>query len=406
MSGALSHIRVLDLSRVFAGPFSTQILADFGADVIKVEHPKFGDDTRHMGVPRIGEDGSETGETSSFLAMNRGKRSVAIDFKSEKGRDLLRRLAAKCDVVVENFKSGTLARYGLGYDDLKAINPGLVYCSITGFGQTGPYAELPGYDPLFQALSGLMTITGPAEREPGAGPNLVGYSVSDINAGLYATIAILGALNYRDNGGTGQHIDLALLDAQIAAQSHIGMNYLSSGKMPVRSGSASQVTCPWQAFRCRDMDLMIAVGNDRQFVKLCEVLGLDIADDPRFRRNRDRLENRDELIPILSERLGTRDAEEWNKAFEAAGVASAPINDFGQALEDVQVKHRQMLIDVPHPRTGSVRLFANPVKYSQTPARYDVAPPELGADTRAVLSELLGLDDAALDELTEGGAVG
>lgn len=406
MPGCLSHVRVLDLSRVFAGPWATQILADFGAEVIKVEHPKGGDDIRHMGLHRTDEAGADIGETSSFLAMNRGKRSVAIDLKSEAGQDLVRRLAAEADVVVENFKTGTLERYGLGYDDLKAVNPGLVYCSITGFGQTGPRKELPGYDPLFQAMSGLMSITGVADGEPGAGPNLVGFSVSDIIAGFYATIAILGALAHRDHGGEGQHIDLALFDAQVAALSHVGMNYLVSGKMPIRAGAASQVTCPWQAFGCADMDLMIAVGNDRQFAKLCDALGLDgIAEDPRFRTNRDRMAHKSELIPMLAERFASRTAAEWEALLTQAGIPNAPINNFEQALADPQLRHREMLVEMDHPRTGSVTLFANPIKFSATPVSYQRIPPRLGADTAEVLQSVLRMESGQIEELSRDGVV-
>ncbi|WEX08725.1 CoA transferase [Chelativorans sp. AA-79] len=400
MSGCLSHIRVLDLSRVFAGPWATQILADFGAEVIKVEHPVYGDEARHLGVHRLDEAGNETGETSSFLAMNRGKQSVAIDFKSAEGRELIRRLAAKCDVVVENFKSGTLDRQGLGYEDLKAINPDIIYCSITGFGQTGPYAHLPGYDPLFQAMSGLMSITGVPDGEPGAGPNLVGFSVSDIIAGLYAAIAVLGAVSHRDNGGSGQHIDLSLLDCQMAALSHIGMNYLVSGRMPVRAGAASQTTCPWQAFRCADMDLMIAVGNDRQFAKLCEVLGLEgVAEDARFRTNRDRMAHKAILVSILAECFSRRTAAEWRTDLDRAGVPSSPINNFRQALEDPQIAHREMLFEMPHPQHGPFRFFANPIRYSETPASYRKYPPQLGADTARVLQELLDLGSEEISSL-------
>ncbi len=408
MTGCLSHIRVLDLSRVFAGPWATQILADFGADVIKVEHPVWGDEVRHLGLHRTDAEGRETGETSAFLAMNRGKRSIAVDFKAPEGQALIRRLAAEADVVVENFKTGTLDRQGLGYEELRKVNPGLVYCSITGFGQSGPYSALPGYDPLFQAMSGLMSITGVPEEAPGAGPNLVGFSVSDITAGLYATVAILGALNHRDHGGNGQgqYIDLALLDTQVAALSHIGMNYLVSGTMPVRAGTASQVTCPWQAFRCADMDLMIAVGNDRQFVRLCQVLGLDdLAGDARFASNRDRIAHKDILLPLLADRFVTRTAGEWREALDAVGVASGPINNMQQMLDDPQVRHRQLVVDMPHPQTGSLPVFANPIKYSETPVEYRRPPPRLGADTRDVLTDLLGMSEADIAALEQGGIV-
>ena len=400
MQGGRAHVRGLGLSSGFAGPWAAQILADFGAEVIKVEHPATGDDIRHMGLHRTDADGNDTGETSSFLAMNRGKRSVAIDLKAEAGQELVRRLAAEADVVVENFKTGTLERYGLGYEDLKAVHPNLVYCSITGFGQTGPKKELPGYDPLFQAMSGLMSITGVPDGEPGAGPNLVGFSVSDIIAGFYATIAILGALAHRDHGGAGQHIDLALFDAQVAALSHVGMNYLVSGKMPIRAGAASQVTCPWQAFGCADMDLMIAVGNDRQFAKLCDALGLEgVAEDPRFCTNRDRMANKADLIPMLAGRFGAKTAAEWEDLLTRAGIPNAPINNFEQALADPQLRHREMLVEMEHPQTGSLTLFANPVKFSETPVSYRRPPPQLGADTGEVLETVLGLTREEIDAL-------
>ncbi|MFC0278434.1 CaiB/BaiF CoA transferase family protein [Falsigemmobacter intermedius] len=404
--GCLSHLRVLDLSRVFAGPYAGQILADFGAEVIKIEHPKFGDDVRHLGIHRKDAEGNDLGETSSFLAMNRGKQSVAIDLKDPKGQELVRRLAADADVVIENFKSGTLDRYGLGYADLKAVNPKIIYCSITGFGQTGPSAELPGYDPLFQALSGLMSITGVPDGAPGAGPNLVGYSVSDITAGLYATIAILAAATHRDNGGSGQHIDLALLDAQVAALSHIATNFLVSGKTPVRAGSASQITCPWQAFRCADRDLMIAVGNDRQFKKLCDVLGLpEVGADPRFATNRDRMANKPALLPQLEAAFAQRTAAEWEALLTPADVPCSPINTIPQMLEDPQIRHRGMVVDLPHERTGTVSLIANPIRFSETPARYDRAPPRLGADTVGVLQRHLGLSAEEVEALKASGTI-
>ncbi len=401
MSGCLSHIRVLDLSRVFAGPWAGQMLADFGADVIKVEHPAHGDDVRRMGVAQTDAQGRDTGETSSYLAMNRGKRAIAIDISKPPGQALVKRLAEKSDVLIENFKTGNLARYGLDYAALQASHPHLVYCSITGFGQSGPYRELPGYDPVFQAMSGLMSVTGVADGEPGAGPNLVGYSVSDITAGYYATIAILAALNHRDRvSGKGQHIDLALLDAQIHAVSHIAMNYLVSGRMPVRAGSASQITCPWQAFDCADVPLMLAVGNDQQFARLCEVLGQpELASDPRFTTNRQRMQHRDALIPQLAVRFKTRNADEWTAAFAEVGVASGPINDFGRVFADPQVQHREMLRELPHPLTGKAPTIANPVRFSDTPVEYRRHPPLHGEHTREVLEEMLAMSAEEIEAL-------
>jgi crotonobetainyl-CoA:carnitine CoA-transferase CaiB-like acyl-CoA transferase len=402
MAGCLSHLRVLDLSRVFAGPWAGQMLADFGADVIKVEHPIHGDDVRRMGVAHRDAQGRDSGETSSYLAMNRGKRSIGIDISKPSGQALVQRMVATSDVLIENFKTGNLARYGLDYAALRTINPRLVYCSITGFGQSGPYSELPGYDPIFQAMSGLMSITGVPDGQPGAGPNLVGYSVSDITAGYYATIAILAALNHRDSvSGQGQHIDLALLDAQVHAVSHIAMHYLASGNMPVRAGAASQVTCPWQAFDCSDMPLMLAVGTDPQFSRLCETLGLpELATDARFVTNRKRMEHKSALIPMLAARFKTRGARAWMEALNAIGVASGPINDFGQVLADPQVQHREMLREIPHPLSGTLPIVANPVRFSDTPIEYGRWPPLLGEHTREVLRDMLAMseeDIAALE---------
>ncbi|EHM01773.1 III protein, CoA-transferase family [Acetobacteraceae bacterium AT-5844] len=384
------------MTRVFAGPWAAQILADFGADVVKVEHPKGGDDVRRMGFPRRDAEGKETGETSSYLAMNRGKRSVAIDISAAEGQARLRALAAKADVFIENFKAGGLARYGLDYAALADINPRLVYCSITGFGQSGPYAAMPGYDPIFQAMSGLMSVTGQPDGEPGAGPALVGYSVSDLNAGFYATIAILAALHHRDTvSGRGQHIDLALLDAQLAAHSHIAMNYLISGRMPVRAGTASQINTPWQAFDTADRPLMVAVGNDRQFAQFCSVLGLDgVAEDARFATNRQRMAHKPDLLPLLQQALMARGAAEWVARLNDAGISSGPINDFGAAAEDPQLNHRRMWRHMPHPDGGDLPFIANPVNFSETPIAYDRVPPRLGEHTDDVLSEWLSPEDA------------
>ncbi|HEY9281550.1 MAG TPA: CoA transferase, partial [Eoetvoesiella sp.] len=299
MAECLSHIRVLDLSRVFSGPWTGQMLADLGADVIKVERPGRGDDVRHQGYRAKDQDGNETPETSSFLAMNRGKRSISINMSVPEGQALIKELVKQCDVLIENFKAGDLVRYGLDYESLKQINPKLVYCSITGFGQSGPYSHRPGYDPIFQSMSGLMSLTGNAPDEPGGGPQKVGYAVSDLTAGFYAIIGILSALNYRDAvSGKGQYIDVALFDAQLASISHVAMNYLISGQLPQRMGTASPITCPYQAFECSDGHLMIAVGNDSQFRQLAEILGMpELADDPRFNLNRLRAQNQKVLIP-------------------------------------------------------------------------------------------------------------
>jgi crotonobetainyl-CoA:carnitine CoA-transferase CaiB-like acyl-CoA transferase len=392
LSGCLPRIRVLDMTRVFAGPWAAQLLGDFGADVVKVEQPGSGDDVRRMGFRKRGEDGAESGETSSFLAMNRNKRAITLDIAKPQGQATLRALAAKADVFIENFKAGGLNKYGLDHAALSALNPRLVYCSITGFGQDGPYAPLPGYDPVFQAMSGLMSVTGVGEGEPGAGPAVVGYSVSDVNAGFYATIAILAALHHRDTvSGRGQHIDLALLDAQVAAHSHIGMNWLVSGRMPIRNGTASQINTPWQAFETADRPLMLAVGNDRQFANLCGVLGLaEVPSDPRFATNRGRMANRDALLPILQAALLKRNAREWMDALNAVGVSSGPINDFGAVQQDPQIRHRGMFRTMPTEAAGELPIIANPINFSDTPVVYRRPPPAIGEHQDEVLRDWLG----------------
>ena len=395
---ALSGIKVLDLTRVFAGPWATQMLADFGADVAKVEHPAGGDDVRRMGMHQKRADGSETGQTSSFLAMNRNKRSVALDMSKPAGRAALQAMAAKADVLVENFKTGGLRKYGLDYAALSAANPRLVYCSITGYGQDGPNAALPGYDPIFQALSGLMSVTGQPEGAPGAGPAIVGYSVSDINAGFYATIAILTALRARDAvTGRGQHIDIALLDTQLAAHSHIAMNYVVSGQVPVRAGTASQINTPWQSFPTADVPLMLAVGNDRQFATLCIALGIpDTASDPRFVTNRLRFANKPALLPILISALARHGAREWTEQLNAAGIACGPLNDFAAVVADPQVMHRRMFREMPDPGCGTLKFVANPIRLSETPPEYVRPPPTLGEHSAEVLQEWLAMDEDGL----------
>lgn len=397
----LNGVRVLDLSRVFSGPWAAQMLADFGADVVKVERPGRGDDVRQQGLRVRAADGRETRETSSFLAMNRGKRSITVDIAQPAGQALVRDLARDSDIVIENFKSGDLARYGLDYPSLRAVNPRLVYCSISGFGQSGPYSHLPGYDPLFQSMSGLMSITGHADGEPGGGPMRVGYSVGDITAGFYAVSAILAALRHRDMvSGEGQHIDLALLDAQVAAISHVGMMYLVSGQQPPRLGNVSPITCPWQSFDCADGQIVIAVGNDSQFAALCRELGHpEWATDERFATNPMRAKNRQVLIPLIAEVLLTRGVRAWYDAFEAAGVPAGPINGFAEVFADPQIVHRQMRFDLPHAAAGRVPQVANPVKFSATPVQYHRAPPVLGEHTEEVLRERLACDDQRIAQL-------
>ena len=402
MAGCLDHIRVLDLSRVFAGPWAAQMLADFGADVIKLEHVKGGDDVRRMGVPHMNADGAPTGETSSFLAMNRGKRSIALDLKSPEGREIARKLIENADVLIENFKTGTLARMGLDYETVAKLNPRLVYCSITGFGQTGPMAHLPGYDPIFQAMSGLLSITGSSEDEPA----LVGYSISDITAGQYAVAAILAALNHRDAvSGEGQFIDIALLDTQIHAASHMAMNYLSSGKLPRRNGTASQITCPWQAFDCADRPIMIAIGNDPQFRRFADYLGLEgVADDERYATNLARVQNADTLVPLIAEKLAARNADATYAELEAIGIPAGPLNSFEDTLQMPQVKARELVRQLDHPNAGRVNYIANPVRFSGDQATATRPPPLLAEHTDEVLREI-GMTEERIAELRGTGAI-
>jgi len=406
MAGSLSDIKVLDLSRVFSGPWAAQMLADFGADVIKVERPGRGDDVRHQGYRVKDQNGVETRETSSFIAMNRGKRSITIDMSKPEGQDLIRRLAMDADVLIENFKGGDLVRYGLDYAALKAINPRLIYCSITGFGQTGPYSHLPGYDPIFQSMSGLMSITGLPDDEPGAGPQKVGYSVSDLNASFYAIAAILAALHHRDRGGEGQHIDLALLDAGIGAISHMAMNYLVTGVQPERVGSGSQITCPYQAFECTDGHIMVAVGNDQQFVAFAECIGRpELATDERFKTNPGRAKLRKVLVPMIAEAMRGESLNHWLEVLGKRNVPCGAINNFEQVFEDPQVRHREMLTSMPHPTAGKIPVIANPVKFSETPVEYRRPPPLLGEHTEEILAEKFGMSVAEIDALKQSGII-
>ncbi len=407
MTGCLSRIRVLDLSRVFSGPWAAQLLADLGADVIKVERPGRGDDVRQQGYAVKDREGRETTETSSFIAMNRNKRSITVDMASETGQGLVRRLAARSDVMLENFKAGDLKRYGLDYESLSPVNPRLVYCSITGYGQTGPFSPQPGYDPIFQSMSGLMAMTGNPAGEPGGGPQKVGFAVSDLNAGFYATIAILAALHHRDTvSGKGQYIDVALFDATIAAISHKAMLYLVSGEQPERLGTASEITCPYQAFECADGEIMIAVGNDKQFADFCAVLGLpELARDARFVTNPLRAKNRPLLVPIIAAAMKPRPVGDWNEACASAGVPSGPINGFRQAFAHPQIVHREVLTEMPHPLAGTIPVVANPIKLSDTPVDYRRPPPLLGEHTREVLREVLEIGDEEIDRLARAKAI-
>jgi crotonobetainyl-CoA:carnitine CoA-transferase CaiB-like acyl-CoA transferase len=405
---ALSGVRVLDLSRVLAGPWSTQILADLGADVIKVERPPSddhpgGDDTRGWGPPFLRDrEGRETRDAAYYLGTNRNKRSITIDIASAAGQDLVRRLVASCDVFIENYKVGDMARYGLDADTLLALHPGLVYCSITGFGQTGPYRDRAGYDYAAQGMGGLMSVTGPSRDEiaddaPGGGPQKVGVAVADLFTGLYATVAILAALRHRDRTGQGQAIDMALLDTQVAMLANLGAGYLMTGIPPQRAGNAHQNIVPYQVFEVADGHLILAVGNDGQFARFCEVAGRpDLARDPRFARNADRVRHRATLVPLLAAELKRRTRREWLEALEAAKVPCGPINDLAEVFADPQVRARGMTVELPHAAAEHVRLVASPIKLAGTPVQYRLAPPLLGADTDAVLAAFgLSADDIA-----------
>jgi crotonobetainyl-CoA:carnitine CoA-transferase CaiB-like acyl-CoA transferase len=404
--GALGHVRVLDLSRVLAGPWCSQVLADLGAEVIKVERPGSGDDTRSWGPPYLRDRrGQETSESAYFLAANRGKKSVTIDIARPEGQDLVRRLAARSDVLLENFKVGTLARLGLGYQDLARVNPRLVYCSISGFGQTGPYRGRAGYDFLVQGMGGLMSITGESDGEPGGGPVKVGVAIADILTGMYAATAVLAALAQRERTGLGQQVDLALLDVQVAMLANQAMNHLVTGQPPGRLGNAHPNIVPYQAFRTGQGHLILAVGNDGQFARFCEVAGRpELARDERFASNASRVRHRAALVPIVEAILAGRPAAEWIEALERAGVPCGPINDLAQVFADPQVRHRQMKIDVPHPLAGTAPLVSSPIRLSGAPAAPPAPPPLLGEHTHEVLLGL-GLGDAEISSLQEKGVV-
>lgn len=407
MSGALSHIRVLDLSRVLAGPWAGQILADLGAEVVKVERPGVGDDTRHWGPPFLKDAaGENTSEAAYYLSANRNKQSLTVDFTQVEGQRLVRELAAKADILIENFKVGGLAAYGLDYASLKALNPRLIYCSITGFGQDGPYAKRAGYDFMIQGLGGLMSLTGRPDGEEGAGPVKVGVALTDILTGLYSTAAMLAALASREQTGNGQHIDMALLDVQVACLANQAMNYLTTGTPPRRLGNAHPNIVPYQDFPTADGDFILTVGNDGQFRKFCEVAGLTaLADDPRFSTNQARVAHRAELIPLLRQATVFKTTAEWVATLERAGVPCGPINDLQQVFADPQVQARGLRVELPHPLGGTVPQVASPIRLSATPVQYRNAPPLLGEHTEQVLQQWLGLDAGQIAALREAGVL-
>ncbi|KQO00420.1 MULTISPECIES: CaiB/BaiF CoA transferase family protein [Stenotrophomonas] len=403
----LEGIRVLDLSRILAGPWATQVLADFGAEVIKVERPGVGDDTRGWGPPFLKDaEGNDTGESAYYLCANRGKRSVAIDFTRPQGQALIRALAARCQVLVENYKVGGLAKYGLDHASLRAINPALVYCSITGYGQDGPYAHRAGYDAAIQAVGGLMSVTGEPDGAPGGGPQKVGVAATDLMTGMYAASAILAALRHAERTGQGQQIDLALLDTQVAWLANQASNWLVGGVVPERQGTAHPNIVPYQVMPAADGHFMLAVGNDAQFARLCDVIGEpQLAADARYATNAARVAHRAELVPLLQRRLRARPAAEWLAALEQAVVPASPVNRIDQVFDDAQVRARGLRVDLPHATGGTVPGVRNPLRFSATPLQYQQAAPVLGQHTAQVLGEMLSLDADRLRELQAAGVI-
>ncbi|HOP22400.1 MAG TPA: CaiB/BaiF CoA-transferase family protein [Gammaproteobacteria bacterium] len=401
----LQDIKVLDLSRILAGPWASQVLADFGATVWKIEKPNAGDDTRHWGPPYLDEKSKEESLSAYFIATNRGKHSVCIDFTQKKGQSLIMELAKKADVLIENFKVDGLKNYGLDYQSLYEINPRLIYCSITGFGQNGPKASEAGYDAMIQATGGLMSITGESEKIGGK-PQKVGVAVTDLMTGMYAATGILAALNYRNLTGLGQHIDLSLLDTQIAMLANQGMNYLVSGKVPQRHGNGHPNIVPYQTFSCSDGDILLAVGNDKQFKKTCEVLQRDdLANDERFQTNKARVIHRNILVPALAETFITQSCEYWLKLLKQAGVPCGPVNNIQQAMIDPQVQYRNMLFEFKN-NNQIIPQIANPLKFSKQELSYQMPPPVLGSSTEEILSQELELSEAEINELRGKGVIG
>jgi formyl-CoA transferase len=405
MPGPLSHLRVLDLSRVLAGPWAAQNLADLGAEVIKIERPGTGDDTRGWGPPYMKDAaGKDTTEAAYFLSVNRNKKSVTLDISKPEGRKIARELASKSQVLIENYKVGTLKRYGLGYEDLKQDNPGLIYCSLTGFGQDGPYAPRPGYDFVFQGMGGLMSITGERDGQPGAGPQKVGIAITDVLTGMYASVAILAAITHRERTGQGQYIDAALLDTIVAFNANQISSYFASGKIPQRFGNAHAQVVPYEVFPTADGHIILAVGNDSQFASFCQAAGCaELAEEARFRTNSARIVHRGELIPLIAEIMRTRSKREWIETLEAANVPCGPINNMKEVFEDPQVQHRQLRVDMPHPSGGIASVVRSPLRLSETPVEYRLAPPTLGQHNDEVLRGLLGKSGEEIERLKAAG---
>lgn len=404
---ALGHLRVLDLTRVLAGPWCAQNFADLGAEVIKIERPGTGDDTRAWGPPYLQDaDGNDTSEAAYYLAANRGKQSVTVDIASAQGQEIIRQLVATSDVVLENYKVGQLKKYGLDYASLKLIKPDLVYCSITGFGQTGPYAPRAGYDFIIQGMGGFMSVTGERDALPGGGPQKAGVAISDLMTGMYASIAVLAALNHRDRTGEGQYIDMALLDVQVAMMANMATNYLASEQVPQRWGNAHPNIVPYQTFATSDGHIIIAAGNDRQYQKLVAAGDCpELANDSRFITNPLRVHHRDALVPLLSEMVAKKTRNEWILLLEQAGVPCGPINTLNEVFDNPQVLARGLQIDLPHPSGAAARLVGSPMRLSATPVAYPAAPPCLGQHTTDVLRNLLQYSDEQIETLRSHGII-
>jgi crotonobetainyl-CoA:carnitine CoA-transferase CaiB-like acyl-CoA transferase len=405
--GALSHIRVLDLSRVLAGPWCAQNLADLGADVIKVEKPGEGDDTRHWGPPFAkDQNGEDTAETAYFISINRNKRSITVDISKPEGQEIIRQLAKESDVVIENYKVGQLAKYGLDYESLRTVKPDLIYCSITGFGQSGPYSKRPGYDFIVQGMGGFMSVTGEADDFPGASPQKAGVAIADIFTGMYATTSILAAIAHKNHTGEGQCIDLALLDTQIAVMANVASAYLCSDEIPKRWGNASQTIVPYQTLPTSDGWMIVAAGNNGQFRHFVAAGGeAHLADNPLYSENPMRIKHREQLVPLLEEMTRKKTKAEWIALLEKANVPCGPINNFQEVFENEQVKAREIQINVPHPTAGTMKLVASPMRLSKTPVEVRMAPPTLGQHTDEILRERLGLNAQDIALLRENGSI-